>query len=184
VDLQAWKQRIQMQRTGKDQFFASHPQSPIPREGRQLFTGLQYYPPDAPYRFELPLHEREGGELTQVADTSGEQRQFWRWGEFRFQIGESTCTLQAYRSDSREERLFLPFKDQTNGEETYEAGRYLDLDPQWHLTDAGLWIVDFNEAYNPWCAYSKHYACPFVPPENWLHVPIPAGEKSCRSALK
>lgn len=71
----------------------------------------------------------------------------------------------------------MPFKDRTSGKETYGAGRYLDLDPVADRTDDGLWIVDFNRAYNPWCAYSDQYACPFVPPENWLDVSIQAGEK-------
>jgi uncharacterized protein (DUF1684 family) len=70
------------------------------------------------------------------------------------------------------------------GRETYGAGRYLDLD----LTDRapnGRWILDFNKAYNPWCVYSQDYACPFVPPENWLEVPINAGEKNyLRNSMK
>jgi uncharacterized protein (DUF1684 family) len=83
-----------------------------------------------------------------------------------------------YKSGPREERLFIPFRDGTCGKETYGAGRYLDLEPAEHLTDEGKWIVDFNEAYNPWCAYSEDYACPFVPPENRLRVPVRAGERN------
>jgi len=75
-------------------------------------------------------------------------------------------------------RLFIPFRDATSGQETYGAGRYLDLEADQHLTADGKWIVDLNRAYNPWCAYSEDYVCPFVLPENWLEVPIRAGEKS------
>jgi len=85
--------------------------------------------------------------------------------------------LQAYKSDTEHERLWLPFKDVTSGKESYGAGRYLDLEPDRHLMSDGRWIVDFNEAYNPWCAYSQNYVCPFVPSENRLNVPIRAGEK-------
>ena len=66
----------------------------------------------------------------------------------------------------------------TSGKETYGAGRYLDLEADKDLTEEGKWILDFNKAYNPWCAYSEDYACTFTPPENWLKVPIYAGEKN------
>ena len=110
----------------------------------------------------------------EVADTGGQTRSLWRWGEFRFQVAGQECTLQAYKSDPGEHRLFVPLRDETSGKESYGAGRYLDLEPERHLTEDGRWIVDFNEAYNPWCAY----VCPFVPPENWLRVGLRAGEKS------
>ncbi|MHA1701352.1 MAG: DUF1684 domain-containing protein, partial [Promethearchaeota archaeon] len=69
------------------------------------------------------------------------------------------------------------FRDETSGKETYGAGKYLDLEEENHKISKGKWILDFNVAYNPFCAYSEKYACPFVPPENWLKVPIFAGEK-------
>ena len=177
MNIQRWKQCIESGRRAKDRSFASHPQSPVSPEDCGAFEGLAYYPPDPDYRFELPLHRHEEEEILEVADTAGQMRQLGRWAEFRFQVGHTRCVLQCYRSDPAEERLFLPFKDHTSGKETYGAGRYLDLDPETDGTDEGLWIVDFNQAYNPWCAYSDHYACPFVLPENWLDVPIRAGEK-------
>jgi len=146
-------------------------------QDRRAFQGLAYWPPDPEYRFELELHEYDEKEAIGVADTGGQQRSLLRWGEFRFQLAGRQCTLQAYRSDAAEERLFVPFRDQTSGKESYGAGRYLDLEADAHLTEDGRWIVDFNDAYNPWCAYSEDYVCPFVPPENWLEVPVRAGEK-------
>jgi uncharacterized protein (DUF1684 family) len=83
-----------------------------------------------------------------------------------------------FELDLHEERLFIPFKDATSGRETYGAGRYLDLDYQRDRTPEGKWILDLNRAYNPWCAYSVDYVCPFVPLENWLKVPVYAGEKA------
>ena len=82
------------------------------------------------------------------------------------------------KSDSEEERLFIPFRDATSGQETYGAGRYLDLDSARNRTADGKWILDLNRAYNPWCVYSENYTCPFVPQENWLAVPVRAGEKN------
>lgn len=107
----------------------------------------------------------------------GNIREFLRWGEFQFKVGNEMSTIQAYKSNSEEERLFIPFRDVTSGKETYGAGRYLDLELK-NFTKNDEWILDFNKAYNPWCAYSKDYACPFVPPENWLKTPIYAGEKN------
>ena len=177
MDVDAWKRLVEEGRRQKDTFFASHPQSPLSLHDRRAFQGLAYWPPDTDYRFELELHEHDDREVIQVADTSGQQRNLWRWGEFRFELAGRQCTLQAYKGDPGEERLFVPFRDETSGKETYGAGRYLDLEPARHLTPEGKWIVDLNEAYNPWCAYSEDYACPFVPPANWLQVPIRAGEK-------
>ena len=82
------------------------------------------------------------------------------------------------RATPRKRLFFVPFRDATSGIETYNEGRYLDLEPAIHLTDEDKWILDFNEAYNPWCAYSGGYSCPFAPPENRLNVPVRAREKA------
>jgi hypothetical protein len=178
MDVERWKEELEMERRQKDQFFAVHPQSPITSEDLPQFEGLDYFPPDPAYRFELQLHRHGSEEVITVEDTKGGTREMLRWGEFRFEVEGEQYTLQTYRSDPSEERLFLPFRDETNGDETYPAGRYLDLEPSGDLTGDGVWIVDLNRAYNPWCAYSEDYVCPFVLPENWLTVPIPAGEKA------
>lgn len=178
MDVRKWKERLELEREQKDQFFALHPQSPIPAESQAGFEGLDYFPPAPSLRFELPLHRHDDIEIVTVEDTSGNMQQMVRWGEFRFTIEEKQCSLQAYRTDASEMRLFLPFRDATSGQETYGAGRYLDLEADQHLTGDGKWILDFNKAYNPWCAYSENYVCPFVLPENWLEVPILAGERS------
>ncbi|KPN29287.1 hypothetical protein SY89_03521 [Halolamina pelagica] len=72
-------------------------------------------------------------------------------GEFTVEIGGESITVTAYKGDPEEDRLWVPFRDATSGEETYGAGRYIDLEPDHHRTDAGAWILDFNEAYNPTC---------------------------------
>ena len=171
-----WKAHLERQRKEKDWFFANHPQSPIPLQERASFKGLDYYPPDPSYRFELELHEHGEKSKVKMEVTGGGEQEYIRWGEFRFEIGGKEYTLQAYKRDPEEERLFVPFRDATSGKETYGAGRYLDLDRS-HYLGGGKWLLDFNEAYNPWCAYSDAYVCPFTPPENWLDVPIRAGER-------
>ena len=173
----AWKAQIERERREKDGFFGQHWQSPIPPQGRAEFKGLDYYLPDPDLRFELELYEHEDKKTMRMAYTKGEEQDFVRWGEFRFEIGDEECVLQAYKRDVQEEQLFVPFRDATSGQETYGAGRYIDLDAARNRSADGKWVLDFNRAYNPWCVYSEDYTCPFVPQENRLAVPVRAGEK-------
>ena len=178
MSLTEWKTNVERARQAKDEFFSQQGQSPIPLEDRPRFKGLEYYPPDASYRFELELHEHTEKQAVRMAYTKGNEQDFLRWGEFRFKIGGKEQILQAYWSNPQEETLFVPSKDATSGKETYGAGRYLDLEPGRGRTQDRKWILDFNQAYNPWCVYSEAYTCPFVPTENCLEVPILAGEKN------
>jgi len=123
MEIPEWMEHYQQEREQKDRFFKLHPQSPIPFEERRSFQGLEYYPPDTGSRFELELHQHSDKQVTQIEDTGGNMRDMIRWGEFRLRIGDVECTLQAYKSDPHEERLFIPFKDTTSGKETYGAGR-------------------------------------------------------------
>lgn len=172
-----WKGMIEMERKQKNTFFSIHPKSPIPPGKQKEFKGLHYYSPNPNYRFELRLFEHSEKKKVKMRYTRGEEQEFLLWGEFRFTIHDQLCVLQAYKRDLEKEGLFIPFKDGTSGSETYAAGRYLDLQPERDLSADGKWILDFNKAYNPWCAYSKKYTCPLIPSENWLEVSIKAGEK-------
>jgi uncharacterized protein (DUF1684 family) len=176
--IDAWKIQIEGERREKDAFFGHHWQSPIPPQDRAEFKGLDYYPPDPDLRFELELYEHEDKKTMRMAYTKGEEQDFVRWGEFRFEIGDEECVLQAYKRDAEEEQLFVPFRDATSGQETYGAGRYIDLDAAKDRSADGKWALDFNRAYNPWCVYSEDYTCPLVPQENRLAVPVCAGEKN------
>jgi uncharacterized protein (DUF1684 family) len=178
MEISEWKAHIEIEREMKDRFLAEHWQSPIPANDRSRFQGLDYYPPDPDYRFELELHEHAEKNAVRMTYTKGNEGDFLRWGEFRFNIGGEEQAVQAYKSNPGEERLFILFRDATSGVETYGAGRYLDLDSERDSTAEGKWILDFNKAYNPWCVYSEDYTCPLVPRENWLQVAIYAGEKN------
>ncbi len=176
-DIDAWKAKIEQDRIEKDKHLSKDSQSPIPLLKRRKFGGLNYYSPDSKFAFELELHEHAEKRTIEVKDSKGNTRKFIGWGEFHFEIDGVKHTLQAYKSDAEEDRLFISFKDSTSGKETYGAGRYLDLELETNFSD-GKWSLDFNNAYNPWCAYSHNYACPLVPLANWLKVPILAGEKN------
>ena len=180
LDISEWKARLEREREEKNRFLVLDPRSPVPLKERKSLVGegLSHFPPDPDLRFELVLYEHEEKNKTKVATTKGGEQEFIRWGEFRFEVKGKQCVLQAYKSDPEEERFWVPFRDETSGKETYGAGRYLDLEQERHRTAEGRWILDLNRAYNPWCAYSEAYTCPFIPPENWLEVPIRAGEKN------
>jgi uncharacterized protein (DUF1684 family) len=171
--------KIEAERKEKDSFFKMHPQSPIPYEKRNDFTALNYYPIKPEFRFILELREHKDKERIEVEDNKGNKQEFLRWEEFRFEVDGKQIILQAYKANPNEERLWVPFRDSTNEKETYGAGRYIDLESSRDKED-DKWILDFNLAYNPFCAYSENYVCPFIPPENWLPVKVEAGEKKYR----
>ncbi|MGH2542494.1 MAG: DUF1684 domain-containing protein [Ardenticatenaceae bacterium] len=163
---------LEEQRAEKDYFFVHDPYSPLVPEERHDFAGLNYYPPDPSYQYTLDLQYAEPDPVTFQTST-GAQQHFHRIGVITFEVEGQPAQLAIYRSDDHGE-LFLPFRDATSGKETYGAGRYLDP------VDLGKdrLLVDFNLAYNPYCAYSPDFSCPLPPIENWLKMPIRAGEKN------
>ncbi|MEA3500644.1 MAG: DUF1684 domain-containing protein [Candidatus Marinimicrobia bacterium] len=177
MNMKNYKTEIIKNRIGKDEFFKEHDQSPIPQKERANFTKLNYFEPNIDYRFKLELEEFGQKEKVKIEDTGGNLRDFLKWGKFTFTINDQKCVLFAYKSEAPETRLFIPFKDATSGKETYGAGRYLDLYEERDKI-GNKWILDFNLATNPWCAYSPNYVCPLIPFENILKVEIKAGEKS------
>lgn len=172
-----WRNEVETFRRQKDRYFAEDDHSPIPPDERETFDGLRYYPIDEAYRFVLPLDEHEEPEPVVVGTSTDGEQEYLRWGEFHVEVDGAAVTVQAYKAAPDDDRLWVPFRDETSGEETYGAGRYIDLEPDEHRHD-GEWVLDFNLAYNPTCAYSEQYECPLPPMENWLDVRIEAGEKS------
>ncbi len=181
MDEETYIKKLEEQRVSKDRFFKEHVQSPIPSHDQATFSGLQYFPVDLAFRMELALTVLATPEKFESADSAGNVREFYRFGKFQFTVDGQESVLHAYKSDLTEERLFVPFKDATNGHDTYGAGRYLDLDETLDKTPTGAWILDFNNAYNPYCAYNHQFACALTPFENHLKVSIPAGEKVLHS---
>lgn len=173
VDDETWAAKIMHSREQKDQFFRDSPDSPLPEEARAGFTGLPYFAPDPRYRFVLDLEEADDPETLEVPRTGGDNVTYTRVGTFSFAAPDGEGALAAYRTEADGADLFLMFRDATSGKETYGAGRYLDA----KRLRSGRWYVDFNRAYHPSCVHNEAYTCPLPPPENWLTVPIPAGER-------
>jgi uncharacterized protein (DUF1684 family) len=173
-DEETWRRALLRFRDEKDEYYRDDHGSPIPHTERAVFKGLKYYDPDPAFRFETTLKRYPGTDSVIMATSKGTKQLFNKVGYFDLTIGGAPIRIQAYQSAEREDKhLFIPFRDATSGKETYGAARYIDLDVE-HDDEYAL---DFNQAYNPYCAYSDDYVCPFPPHENWLSVPIPAGEK-------
>lgn len=175
ADYESW---IAAQRAAKDDYFKRAARSPIPPEERATFAGLGYFAVDPALRFEFldvgPLPQGLAAE-TQVQTSDGQVRDGKRVGTLTFSIDGTEQHLVGLRlAGSEDGSLFVPFKDATNGPDSYGAGRYLDLAAQ----DDGTYDLDFNLAYAPFCAYSASYSCPLPPAENWLTVRIEAGERN------
>ncbi|MCU0450636.1 MAG: DUF1684 domain-containing protein [Bernardetiaceae bacterium] len=175
---QQYVDKIAMQRADKDQLFKSDDDSPIAEADRPSFAGLAYFAADESYRVEAQLEMLQDSQAIEMPTTTGETRKLKRFAKATFQLGGEphTLVLFHYEDGGDEEALFLPFADRTNGQQTYEMGRYLDIAKA--NLKGGRVIIDFNLAYNPYCAYSEEYSCPVPPPENRLKISILAGEKS------
>jgi uncharacterized protein (DUF1684 family) len=172
-----WKRALLRLRTEKDEYFAQDLDSPLTPEDRATFRGFRYFDPDPAFRFESKLSRYENPETVAMATSKGARQLFKRVGYFDFTVGGQQVRVHAYQSAERDDpHLFIPFRDATSGKESYGAARYIDLEVQ-HNDE---YAVDFNSAYNPYCAYNDGYVCPLPPKENWLTVPIFAGEKNFR----
>jgi uncharacterized protein len=157
-------------RRQKDTFFAKDPQSPLTESQKQRFKGLSYFPEAPELRFELPVEHLTGKQTIQIQTTSGGFQQYQKYGKIFFPVDGQIVELTIF---SNEHGFFLPFVDSLAGKETYPAGRYLEPIP----LPNGKILIDFNQAYNPYCAYADHWSCPVTPFENRLKVPVRAGEK-------
>jgi uncharacterized protein (DUF1684 family) len=158
-------------RKEKDQFFLYDEHSPFTQEQRAGFTGLKYFPENPDLRFELEIDEFPDKETIKMQTSTGEIQNYIRFGKIGIQVDGANADLTLYASHHG---FFLPFVDSQAGKETYGAGRYLDP----HLLPNGKLLVDFNHAYNPYCAYNDLYSCPLPPIENRLDIAIKAGEKN------
>ena len=171
-----YEQRLLEFRERRDGYFVENEGSPLLPEERESFAGLEYFDPDLSLYFVGDLRVYVEPENVQMVTTSGQIREAQRAGFVAFKIDGVPHRLQVYRLTDGSGGLFLPFQDQTTGQETYPAGRYVDLVAS---SENGPYELDFNLAYNPSCAYggAERFVCPVTPSENRLDVRIAAGER-------
>lgn len=168
------RNRLESFRARKDEFFKAESGSPLTPEQRERFTALAYFPENPALALEVSLDGSGGdcGEVLTIGTTDGQAKQFERAGRIRFEAAGQPVTLTVFKEQSRG-RYYLPFRDATAGADTYAVGRYLDI----RTRPNGNLLVDFNYAYNPYCAYGDGWSCPIPPRENVVTARIEAGEK-------
>jgi uncharacterized protein (DUF1684 family) len=175
----AHRAELEEQRRAKDHHFKHDPDSPLPDSAKAHFSGLRYFPIDFNYRFEGPIEKYAAAETLALATSDGRVKKALRFGRFSFMLDRQHQSLEVYRlltlPQEYADYLFIPFTDLTSGEESYAGGRYLDLVEQ----KENRYVIDFNLAYNPSCAYGrKDFSCPIPPRANDLTIRIAAGEKN------
>jgi hypothetical protein len=170
---------IEQQRREKDQAFLSGKNSPLPDNAKKNFKGLSYFPVNAKFRFEGAIKRYDTRETFNIIASDGRARKTLRYGYFEFSLDGKAYRLQVYKlldlAPKYRHLLFIPFMDATSGRESYGGGRYIDLEER----SDNRYVVNFNLAYNPSCAYGKKgYSCPIPPAENRLTARVEAGEKN------
>lgn len=161
---------LQEFRADKDEFFARDPRSPLTPAQQQRFKGLAYFPESANLAIRARIDRKVEPGIVRMETTKGEPQIYQRYGVVSFEVDGQQAQVTLYAAEASHE-LFVPFRDATSGRETYGGGRYLDLHAHGEEIE-----VDFNYAYNPYCAYNPDWNCPLPPAENWMKVPIRAGE--------
>jgi uncharacterized protein len=168
--------RLAAARIAKDQQFREASDSPVPKEKRDALLPLPYFPVDPAFTVPAALKLSDDRPVFEMPTSTGALRKMQLVGTLEFTFEGERRSLGAFVEDGTQQitNLFVPFADLTTGMDSYAAGRYLDIEP----TTTGYYTIDFNRAYNPYCAYNATYECPFPPPSNRLNVAIRAGEKA------
>ncbi|HEV2165993.1 MAG TPA: DUF1684 domain-containing protein [Thermoplasmata archaeon] len=169
-----YTEELRTEREMKDRFMAHHVESPFVAEGVPGFQGLRYFPIAAKFRVTARLRRAPAPQEAYLRTNRDGQSVVRYLGDLHFQLGARKLRLRVYHAGEGVGRdVFVPFRDSTSGRETYGPGRYLTLE----LNEEDVYDLDFNRAFNPYCAYTDAYECSFPPAENDLPVPVTAGEQ-------
>ncbi|MCB9233761.1 MAG: DUF1684 domain-containing protein [Bacteroidia bacterium] len=178
-DSPKYEKQIAKYRKAEHQKFRDPRQSPL-RENYRAYDHLDYFPVDRKYCVEARLELTPDSPEFEMTTSSGQKKQYKKWAIARFELDGQEYALSLYTSlalaniPKYKDYLFLPFKDFTNGNETYGGGRYIEM----HIPEGNTLVIDFNKAFNPYCAYSATgWNCPVPPEENHLQTFIHAGVK-------
>lgn len=175
-DQRAYLKTIQQERDDKDHFMHTSPESPF-AENKADFKKLNYFAPDARYKIVASLTPIKEKNVVVLHTNDGEEQHYlpYAYADFDMDNVNNKLVILEIMDDANKGTLFLAFGDETSARETYGAGRYLDVKK---VPGSSTITLDFNKAYNPYCAYSDKYSCPLPPIENLLRIPIKAGEKT------
>lgn len=160
--------------------FRDASKSPLKDKDRKNFKGLDFFPFDSSYVVTAAFTKLEGEQPFKMKTTTDRMPVYVKYGTISFELKGALYTLAVYQNqellndEGFEDYLFLPFLDDTNGESTYGGGRYIDL----RFPEDATMVIDFNTAYNPYCAYDEKFSCPIVPISNYVGVAVEAGVKA------
>jgi uncharacterized protein len=175
-EILAWQKNL-------DSEYADPDSSPLEKNEIKKFKGLKYFPIDSKYRVEAKFERIENESPFSMPTSTARKPIYTKYGKITFIIDDTEYSLFVYQSQDLfvkpeyKNHLFLPFTDMTNGDQSYGGGRYIDI----NIPDSDTMIVDFNKAYNPYCAYTDRYSCPIPPRENNLSVAIEAGVRAWKN---
>ena len=171
-------EEVNKYRSEKDEYMKNDSSSPFNFKGKVKFEPLSYYEPDPAFVFKSKLYEYQTKDTITIFGTKGEERQVIRYGYVVVNYNKEKFKVNVYKGISRtgEEYYSIWFTDKTTGNETYGVGRYLDF--EYNEDPEHVYTIDFNEAYNPYCAYTKLYTCPVPRKEDYIDMSIEAGEKN------
>jgi len=181
--LNTYEKDILEARLETDKKFKDSESSPLNQEDILFFDSLDYFAIDTSFRIWAKLMKVENADTILFPTTTDRKPKYYIYAKANFELNKQNIELNIYRNvafmndSAYKNHLFLPFSDYTSGEETYGGGRYLDLE----ITDSSHILIDFNKAYNPYCAYNSKYSCPIPPKENYIETEIRAGEKNFHS---
>jgi hypothetical protein len=175
-DTRDYAQQVASDRAAKDDLF-KRGNDPVPDAKKADFLPLAYFPIDPTYDVPASLTPSDDKTIIDMPTSTGAPRKMRKAGTLTFQLkGQAYSITAFYDLTGTPEHLSVMFSDMTSGTETYAAGRYLDLD----RNPTGIYVLDFNRAYHPYCYYNATYECPYPPPENRLKIPVRAGERMRR----
>jgi hypothetical protein len=176
----AFAATLQAERLAKDEAFRRQPDQPIPPGKRSELLPLKYFPPDLSYVVPASFAPAAARTRVQMPTSTGKIRDMELVGTLEFTLKGRVLSLGAFvEAGTPPAQLFVPFTDLTSGTETYPAGRYIELS----RTATGIYTIDFNRAFQPYCSYNQSYDCPYPPASNRLPVPVRAGEKLAQATL-
>lgn len=176
-DQTAYINAIRKEREEKDQFMRTANESPF-ADSVAAFTGLKYYPANLQYKVTASIVPIQAKKQVILTTNDGKEERYMEYAYAEFDLHgfhNRLLILEMIGMGPTRGKLFLAFGDRTSAEETYGAGRYLDVEK---TPGSNTITLDFNKAYNPYCAYTEKFSCPLPPPENLMSIPIAAGEKS------
>lgn len=179
-----WQEELHKFQEELNAKFVNPDKSPLKKEDLKNFDGLEFFPDNKTFRVKADFVRTLGVEPFEMPTTTARKAIYVKYGELHFDLGGNEYVLNVYQNqklieeEGKENYLFVPFTDDTNGKSTYSGGRYIDL----RIPKGETITLDFNKAYNPYCAYNSKYSCPIPPEENYLPLKVKAGVKAFKKS--